>query len=360
MPERRCPPGKLSFALPGDPDTRTGGYIYDARIIAGLRARGWDVEILLLGDGFPFPSLATRECAQHILLEAARQGCVIVDGLALGVLPNAARLVAETSSLVALIHHPLALESGLPAAVETTFALSERQALAYARHVIVTSEATAAILNADYAVPPDRISIAEPGVEAAAFSTGSGGTGVALLSVGAIGERKGFDLLIEALARSADLYWHLTIVGDTMRAPDCVSRLRCGIEALGLADRVTLTGTVTPGTLETLYQHADAFVSASHFEGYGMAYAEAIAHGLPVIGTRVGAAADLVPNGAGILTPPGDVDALAKALRRLIADPSLRSGMAAGARAAAANLPSWEQALHRFEAVLSAMEGSGR
>ena len=72
-----------------------------------------------------------------------------------------------------------------------------------------------------------------------------------------------------------------------------------------------------------------------------MAYADAIAHGLPVIGTDAGAIPDTVPAGAGVLVPPDDVAALAAALRRLIADGDERARVAAGARAAAARLPTW-------------------
>ena len=64
---------------------------------------------------------------------------------------------------------------------------------------------------------------------------------------------------------------------------------------------MTVLGAVSPPRLAALYAEADMFVLASHFEGYGMAYAEAVAHGLPVIGTNAGAIPDTVPAGAGLL-----------------------------------------------------------
>jgi glycosyltransferase involved in cell wall biosynthesis len=93
-------------------------------------------------------------------------------------------------------------------------------------------------------------------------------------------------------------------------------------------------------------------VLASHYEGYGMAYAEAIAHGLPVIGTTGGAIPEVVPAMAGRLVPPGDVEALAAALRGVLGDSELRLTLRNGARSAAAALPSWADSGARFGRVL--------
>jgi glycosyltransferase involved in cell wall biosynthesis len=81
-----------------------------------------------------------------------------------------------------------------------------------------------------------------------------------------------------------------------------------------------------------------------------MAYAEAVAHGLPVIGTRTGAIPETVPEGAGILVPPDDVVALAAALRAMIADAGLRERYSTAARGA--RLPTWEAAAQTFLDVL--------
>ncbi|MGZ5844855.1 MAG: glycosyltransferase, partial [Xanthobacteraceae bacterium] len=89
----------------------------------------------------------------------------------------------------------------------------------------------------------------------------------------------------------------------------------------------------------SLYASADLFVLPSRFEGYGMAYAEAIAHGVPVIGTNAGAIPETVPVDAGVLVPPDDVDILAATLQRLMDNPAERERLAAGARATA--FPSW-------------------
>src|SRR5437588_12475077 len=109
-----------------------------------------------------------------------------------------------------------------------------------------------------------------------------------------------------------------------------------------------MAGAVSDDELAALYRDADVFVLASRFEGYGMAYAEAIAHGLPVVGTRAGAIPDTVPAGAGVLVPPDDVGALAAVLRHLIGSRSERERLAVGARAAAAAFPSWRDSAALF------------
>jgi glycosyltransferase involved in cell wall biosynthesis len=116
-----------------------------------------------------------------------------------------------------------------------------------------------------------------------------------------------------------------------------------------------MLGAIAPERVPQLYRRSDLFVLASRFEGYGMAYAEAIAHGLPVIGTTGGAIPETVPSAAGLLVPPGDVTALARALRRLIEDNSLRRQFAAGAREAALRLPSWKDSARLFAGAIEAV-----
>jgi glycosyltransferase involved in cell wall biosynthesis len=97
---------------------------------------------------------------------------------------------------------------------------------------------------------------------------------------------------------------------------------------------------------------SDVFVLASRFEGYGMALAEAIAHGLPVVSTMAGAISDTVPVGTGLLVPPDDAAALAQALRRLISDRAERQRLAMKARAAAAQLPTWQDSARLFAGAI--------
>jgi glycosyltransferase involved in cell wall biosynthesis len=341
------------FAVPGDIATQTGGYAYDRRIIAELGVVGWRADVLGLGEGFPFPSADTRAAAGARLAALPRQHPIVIDGLAFGALPVAAAALRASHRLIALVHHPLALETGLSAAERDALRTSERSALACARHVIATSKTSARLLAADYGISSDRLSVVEPGTDRVAARVRENAGEVVLLAVGAVIPRKGYDVLVAALARLAHLPWRLTIAGDGGRSPDTYRRLEADIAALGLAGRVGLPGAVGSEQLASLYAQSDLFVLPSRFEGFGMAFTEAIAHGLPVVGTTAGAIPETVPDAAGVLVPPDDVDALAAALRRLIEDPAERERLAAAARAA--RFPSWREQGAAFARLLESV-----
>jgi glycosyltransferase involved in cell wall biosynthesis len=345
---------RVAFAVPGDLATPTGGYAYDRRMIAELQRLGWQVDVVGLGDGFPTPTAAQRSFAETALATVPGRHPVLIDGLALGVLPEAAHAVRAQRPLIALVHHPLALETGVSADEAEMLRASERAALAAASAVIVTSAPTARLLTADYGVSQDRITIARPGTDRAPIARRGADGPVRLVSVGAVVPRKGFDVLIAALATLADLPWRLTIAGDRTRDPVAAARLDADIARHNFGKRVELLGALPQERMPALYAGGDVFVLASRFEGYGMAYAEAIAHGLPVIGTTGGATPQTVAPGAGILVPPDDVTALAGALRRIVADRGERERFAKGARAAAAALPTWEDSAKLLAGAIEA------
>jgi len=339
--------GDVVFAVPGDLNIPTGGYAYDKRMVAELRELGWRPAVLNLGEGFPRPSALTRAAANAQLHDVSKGRPVVIDGLAFGVLPEVAETLSVTHPLIALVHHPLALETGLTPRDAAALRESERRALSFTHGVVANSATTARVLAADYGVPAERITVAPPGTDRAPQIRRDHSGPIALLAVGSIVPRKGYDLLVEALAGMLDLPWHLTIVGEA-RDRAAADQLRAAIEHHRLTPRVSLVGAVQPSRLTGLYGASDLFVLPSRYEGFGMAYAEAIAHGLPVIGTTAGAIPETVSVEVGILVPPDDVAALAAALRRLIENAEDRAQLAAGARKAAESLPTWAESAKLF------------
>ena len=351
----------LVFVVPGDLDSLTGGYGYDRRIIAGLRAAGWTVDVVSLGAGFPFPDAGTRKDAAQQVAAIPDGSLVVVDGLAFGAMPELADRHGGRLRWVALVHHPLALETGLTAEQRRTLLDGERRALATARGVIVTSSTTARELER-LGVSAARLRVVTPGTDPAPLATGSGpdeaALGLSLLCVASLIPRKGHAVLIEALQGLQDRPWILHCVGGE-RDADTATRLRAAIDAHGLHARVHLHGEVSWSRLQVLYDKADAVVLPSFYEGYGMVLAEALARGLSVVSTTAGAIAETVPGGAGILVPPGDMLALRTALASLLDDRDRRVRLATAARAARAELPTWPRAVSRFAAALMAFEEHG-
>jgi glycosyltransferase involved in cell wall biosynthesis len=342
---------ELSLMVPGDPETITGGYAYDRRLVAALHARGWDARLERLPGDFPEPANKSVDEALAAIAAVPAGRLVLVDGLAFGALP-AGRIAALRRPVAALVHHPLALEGGLPPERALAVAARELAALAAAAAVIAASPATARTLAADYRVPPQRLAVALPGTDPLPPARGSGAVPT-ILSVATITPRKGHATLVAALARLQDRPWQAVFVGDDGRDPACAAALRQAIAAHGLSDRIRLTGAVSPLALLDHILAADLFALVSAHEGYGMAFAEALSAGLPIVAARAGAVPDTVPADAGVLVPPGDVAATAAALARLLDDPALRRRMAAASRRAGAALPTWDDTAAAVAAALT-------
>lgn len=330
---------RLTVVHPGDIDTRTGGFGYDRRLIAGLRAAGRSVATLALPGDYPAPSSADVDAAARLIAALAPGEPVLVDGLAGAVLPDVLRAEAARRPVVMLCHHPLALETGLDVDRAAALATSERAALAACHAVVVTSAPTADTLVRAFGVPADRITVALPGTDPRPPARRAGDPPV-LLTVATLTRRKAHDVLIAALGGVRDLAWTARFVGGADFEPAWTAELRRLAEETGVAERVAFVGSVDDP--DRAYAAADLFVLPSRYEGYGMAFAEALAHGLPVIAARAGAVPSVVPETAGILVPPDDAAELSAALRRVLTDTAVREALAAGAHAAGSRLPTWE------------------
>jgi glycosyltransferase involved in cell wall biosynthesis len=242
----------------------------------------------------------------------------------------------------------------VPAGRAAELAALERRSLKAARAVIVTSKATADILVADFGVPARKVTAALPGTDPRPPAACAGDPPV-LLTVGSLTRRKGHDVLVDALARIADLRWTSRFVGGDGYDPDWAGTLSEQVARAGLTNRIRFVGEVDDPTPE--YAGADLFVLPSRYEGYGMAFAEALAHGLPVVAARAGAVPQVVPQDAGALVPPDDPAALAEALRFLLAEPAARARARAAAHRAGRALPSFDDTAATVESVLDGVLG---
>lgn len=326
------------FAIPGDKDQRTGGYIYDATVLDLLNKAGCATAYLELPDSFPDAPPQDMAAAMQALQALPAAQPVIIDGLALGAMPPEG-IANLDAPVIALVHHPLGLETGIEPTKAADLIRNEAAVLEQVAHVIVTSSHVARTLSSDFQVPADKITVAPPGfTRPSAVSTPVDPP--LILSVGLLVERKGHDVLIRALERIADLAWHSEIIGRP-QDPAYTAALREQIKTAGLEDRVKLIGEVDADALETAYQRARIFALATRYEGYGMVLSEAMLRGLPVVSCAVGAVPDTVGD-AGQLVPPDQSDAFAEKLRALLQNPDQLSRASRASTARAASLPTWQ------------------
>lgn len=352
------PPRDLHFVVPGTLDRATGGDRYDARLVSGLRERGWSVGVHGIGGGFPRSDAEAEKALEDALREIPDGSRVVVDGLVLGALPDPAHRHADRLGLLALVHHPLADETGRGEEERAAYRDSEQRALAAVDGVIVTSPHTADRLHRAFGVPEDRIRVVVPGTDPAPRARGpASGEPSRLLSVGSLIPRKGQDVLIAALRRIRDLEWTLVCVGSPAADPEYARSVREMASDPVLRHRITFPGRVSEERLNQLFHTSSLFVLPSHYEGYGMALAEALARGLPVVSTTGGAIPDTVPAGAGVLVPPDDPEALAGALAPLLeaSGANRLSEMSRVARSHGVLLPTWEQAAESLERAVRAL-----
>ncbi|GGX92133.1 glycosyl transferase [Litchfieldella qijiaojingensis] len=345
----------VTLIVAGDPAQLTGGYVYDARIAEVLRARGWRVEVTGLEGTFPEPNAVAAQALETALVRQADGARVVIDGLAMGALPEVVAAHGRRLDITALVHHPLADETGLDDAERTRFTISETRALSAVGRVIATSAFTARRL-ADFGVPATKVAVVEPGVESAPLAASVVNEDdercQRLLCVATVTPRKGHEVLVEALASLTDCVWWCDCIGGLDRDPAHAERVAASIAAHGLDQRLRLLGERAREALGEAYHQADLFVLPSYYEGYGMVVTEALAHGLPVITTTGGALAHTLPAGAGLAVPPGDAMALSDALRQWFDEPDLRARLRLGAREARGRQHDWQDAGDAFAAAL--------
>jgi glycosyltransferase involved in cell wall biosynthesis len=395
----------LFVVLPGnvdDPATPSGGNRYD-RAVCDRLARSREVHEIAVNGDWPRPSTIARAAVAGALDGLPDGSTVLLDGLVACGIPEVLEPAADRLRLVVLVHLPLGDETGLSPAEAAELTARERRTLHAAAAVVVTSDGAARRVIELHALPPAKVHVAVPGVDPAPLAPGSatgpesdtasgsatglesatasgstaddatadsataddataddataddatadsaaardGRPGPALLCVAAVSPRKGQDVLVEALRTVEDLDWSCTCVGSTAR----------GVPAG--PGRVRFAGPRTGADLDAAYAAADLLVLPSRAETYGMVVTEALARGIPVLGTRVDGVPEALgaaPDGTvpGTLVPPGDPAALAAAIRAWLTDADLRRRWRTAARARRDTLPGWDDTAGRLAAVL--------
>ena len=346
----------LAFAVPGDLQKITGGYAYARKLFQLLEHFDVAAHHLQLPGSFPFPNEEDLQTSSQVFSQVHPDTALMIDGLAYGALSRSA-VDAIEQRIIALVHHPLALESGLSEEQQRKLRASETYALSKASRIITTSSVTAQLLQEQYEVAASLVTVAKPGSPRSARAVGGGGV-VQLLAVGAVIPRKDYLGLIEALQLVEHADWQLKIVGATDHDRGYTQKVREAILSSGLRSQIELAGEVSTPELNSSYASADIFVMSSRYEGYGMVLTEALARGLPIVCTNAGAIAETVGDDAAIKVPAGDPSAFASSLQQLLTDPDERQRRADAAWLAAKLLPSWDGCARKVADVVKSLSGT--
>lgn len=340
---------RLAFITVGDTSRLTGGYLYNARLLAGLRERGVKVEEVVASGATEEEQEAASERFGSSF-DPAEFDVIVVDALACAICAPHLDRWRKVCLLAAMIHELPSVASPDSESHSRDWKLEEP--LLRADVLVAVSHHGKSVLG-ERGAPEERIHVAPPGFERLVPEAGGRDLreshGPRALCVAQWIERKGVLELVHAWKSRRRKDAHLRLVGETDADPEYADRVR---DAIGADTSITVTGPLEHAALQQAYASADIFILASRYEGYGMVYAEALGSGLPIIARDVGPVPEVVGEEAGLLVPPGDEEALRGALDRLLSERDLRARMSRAARKRAEALPRWEDTVSGFHEAL--------
>ncbi len=354
----------IAFITVGDTQRLTGGYLYHARLFVGLRVQGVLVhQIVPCGAGLHEQMAAAEQFGAAF--DPQRYDVVVIDALARGVVAPYVQRWQALRPVVVLVHQLHSVAEAEPNQLHHERALEAP--LLRADTLVAVSEHGRDLLIAR-GVPRDRVAVVAPGFDRLGkpFSPSplpplgegcmrsSRGEGqVHALCVAQWIPRKGITTLIQAWTLGRWPNAVLELIGETDAEPAYAAQVRRLMQDAP-PNQIIVRGTVSDAELQAAYERANLFVLPSRFEGYGMVYVEALAHGLPVVATTIAPVQNIVGAQAGVFVPPDDAAALAAEIERLVTNRVLWRRLADGAYRRAATLPRWDDTVQKFQQVLHA------
>jgi glycosyltransferase involved in cell wall biosynthesis len=336
----------------GDTGRKTGGYLYNGRVISGLRQRGFEIEEVVAGGASP-EEQRTAALRLESAFDPLRFDTIVVDALARIAVSKHLDLWLSWRPVVALVHELPSVAGGWSRHETVASERNYEEPLLRADRLVAVSDHGRKVLLGR-GISPRRIHVVPPGFDGVPVSGGShvqSDGPVRALCVAQWIERKGILPLVEAWTLRERKGAVLELIGETDADPGYAVLVRAAIEAAPRGS-IVVSGCVDEASLGASYASADLFVLPSRYEGYGIVYAEALARGLPIIACDTGPVPDLVGREAAVLVQPDDREDLSAALDLLLGDPTLRMGMSAAASRRASRLPRWEDTVAGFEQVL--------
>jgi glycosyltransferase involved in cell wall biosynthesis len=270
----------LYLIYTGNYHSLTGGYIYNRKVVEQLQASGVSVKLILFPEFPAYSQDSLYKSAENILASIPQDSKILVDSLVYGKYTELWRKYQHNFRLIPLVHLPLFAnpndEQGLTGLKET-----EMEAYSFANQIIVTSDYTKSILERSGTT--NKLTVIKPGIDDIGKKTEYPSLPFQLLCVSNVIQNKNQLMLIKTLKNLKDFNWTLNLVGSLSIDKDYVNKIQMFINENGMSNRILIYGSTWGDNLKKLYSKADLFIFPSKFETYGMAVAEAIECGLPVL-----------------------------------------------------------------------------
>lgn len=348
---------RVGIVVYGPLDARSGGYLYDRMVADRLRERGDAVVRVSLPDVGPALALA-HNLDPRVRRRLAR---LDVDALLVDELchPSLAGVVGSLPRpTVGLVHHLRASEPGPRLRRRLDRAL-ERRFLAGCDAYVYNGRTTRETVGR--LVDPEPSVVARPGADrlggdpptADEVRDRAADGPLRILAVGTVVPRKGHRTLLDGLA-GVGAPWRLHVLGAEPD-PDHAAALRARAADHGLGDRVRFHGRVSDDALDAHLRDAHLFALPSTYEGYGIAYLEAMRAGLPVVAGSAGGAREFVDGENGVIVDPGDATAVREAVARFARDRTALAAAGTAALETARTHPTWAATGDRVRAFLRSL-----
>lgn len=355
---------RIGLIIYGTLDTVSGGYLYDRKLVAHLRASGDEVTVISL----PWSSYGrhlSHNFARDLLrrLRDAPFDLLLQDEL------NHPSLFAINGRLsphiaypiVSIVHHLRSSEAH-PRGLLPLYRQVERRYLHTVDGFVFNSQTTKGVVEgmigtskpAIVATPAgDRFQPAITTDEIIARSHRD--EPLKILFVGNLMPRKGLHRLIAALAALPKMAWRVEVVGETAVSPAYTRRIQNQIARAGLADRITLHGVLDDAPLAAQYRQAHLLAVPSEYEGFGIVYLEAMSFGLPAIGTTAGAAGEIITHAQNGYLVTAEGEELAQHLHYLHYNRDELARLSLNARQHFLTAPTWAESMGKIRPFLQGL-----
>lgn len=337
---------RVAWVVYGSLDLKTGGTIYDAMIVRGLREAGVKVEVVAIDRSRGTVLARAHEITRR--LARTRPDVLVGDELCYPELAVLFRHCAFTQRVL-LVHHLSCWERELHPGPRRRTAFTESVALRSATEIVATSQSTAERLRRER--PSLRVRVVTPGADRlVVLREGAPSTArsevITFVFVGALIPRKQVVRLVRAFARVTGRA-RLLLVGPRDRDAPYAREVSRSIAD----DRVSLVGEVSDASLAEILARADALVAPSSLEGYGIAVTEALSLGTPVIATKTAVVPEALASCAAAVAWIESAEDLTRAMQRVVDDAAHRLELKAAA--ISAEMPTWASAAEAFLRVVA-------